>query len=125
MTNANVDEGAESVDQPTHESRIQKLEDIVLGELAGPVRTLVHTSERLLGRIEERLKAIDMTMQSLEELISQINEAVTTVSTEVNDLISKLQAADAGGISQADAQQLAADLQASLAKIQAITPEPQ
>lgn len=120
MTNATVDE-----ETPTHESRIQRLEDWVEDRLDGPVRRLVHRTEQLLERLEGRLTAIHMTMQTLEDLIAQINEAVTTVSSEVNDLIAKLQAADAGGITQAEAQQLATDLQASLAKIQAITPEPQ
>lgn len=82
---------------------------------------------RLLTRlreIEQKVKSIHMTMGNLENLVSEINAAVAVVSTEVNDLISRLQNVGAGGLTAAEASQLASDLASSLSKIQAISPEP-
>ncbi len=105
-----------------HENMIRRLESFLAGNLDGPIRRLFHELEQKLEAVVQRVERIHMTLQNLEDLITAVNGAIDTVTTEVNDLIAKLNGAS-GGLSAAEAAQLATDLQATLAKIQAIAPE--
>jgi division protein CdvB (Snf7/Vps24/ESCRT-III family) len=72
------------------------------------------TERQMLVHIIHRLKIMEDHMSNLDDAVSGIADAITT---EVNDLRAKLQAAEAN---DAAAAELAADVETNVAKLESI-----
>lgn len=80
--------------------------------------------QRDSARLSRRLAHVNMTMQSLQDIIDQTNAQVAVVSTEVNNLISRIQSIGTGGLTAAEVATLQTNLDGLRANVQAIAPEP-